>query len=82
MHKTHSRSTHGTYQCGSGITITRANIKDEQQRRAYNGQSPASPEQIVCTFATVSQQNDIKRFQQTARYTKLVARASAIMSNA
>lgn len=71
-------STHGVYIPGTGITITRANIRDEQQRRAYENQSAATPEQIVLSFATYTEQHS-KTYQQSKRFAKLVSRASSIM---
>lgn len=73
-------STYNTFIPGVGITITRANIRDEQIRRAEAGRSPATPEEIVMSFVT-KVEAETKGFHQSPRYAKLVARASQIMNN-
>lgn len=79
MHKTFSPKTHGVYFASSGIPITRANINDEQARRAEDKQSPATADEIVYSFATPVERKDWKNFTNRNRYQKLVARASGIM---
>ncbi len=71
-------STRNTYSPGVGITITRANIDDEQARRAERHQRPATPEEIVLEFVTPYEQES-KGFSESKRFKKLVERASAIM---
>jgi hypothetical protein len=76
--RSHSPSTRGTYNPGVGITITRANIENEQARRAYEGRKAATPSEIVLTFVTEYEQNS-KEFRTSKRFDKLVNRATAIM---
>lgn len=72
-------STRGVYKSGVGITITRANIEDEQARRSYENRARATPEEIVADFTPTSLQNN-NNYKKSAKFAKLIARASLIMS--
>lgn len=45
-------STRGVYMPGVGMTITQANIADEQKRRTKNGEDPADADDILKAFLT------------------------------
>lgn len=73
-------STTNVYIPGVGITITRANIELEQQRRYESNQKPATSEEIVMTFCTPAERVS-KDFPTSKRYKKLVERAGSILRN-
>ena len=71
-------STHGVYIPGVGITITKANIRDELARRIYENRSTPSPEEIVMTFVTPAERES-PAFHGSKRFAKLVSRTSHLM---
>ncbi len=78
-------STHGVYTPGIGITITKANIADEQARRVEQKRQEATPHDIVVEFATPCEQISAAKpmgesyFMRSKLYQRRLARAMRLM---
>ncbi len=76
-------STHGVYTPGIGITITKANIADEQARRIEANRQEAMPHDIVVEFATPCEQISAAKgdsyFTKSKLYQRRLARAMRLM---
>lgn len=76
-------STHGVYSPGVGITITKANIADEQERRVEQKRSVATPHDIVVEFSTPCEQISAAKgdsyFTKTKLYQRRLGRAMKLM---